>query len=417
MITTEQTQVGSVGSDRRAAPLKLLIVAGEASGDLHGASLLEQLHRQVDGVEVCGVGGDLMAAQGADLLYHYRKLAVVGITEVLAHLGDVRRAMKRLVDAAVARQVDAVVLIDYPDFNMTLARRLRRVRPDLRIVYYVSPQVWAWRAGRVRTLARLVDRMLVILPFERQLYEDAGVPVDFVGHPLLDVIPPPGDRKALAQRHGLDADREWIGLLPGSRRTEVERLLPEMLGAAEKLLEQRSCQFVVPRASALEAETYERCLSAITPRLRERVRLVDRDYYELLGRCRGAVVCSGTATLETAMVGTPEVVVYKASWLTYKLGKWLVRIHSIALVNVIAGHRGVPELLQGDVNPARIVEELLPLLGEGKEREGCLRFLAQVRERLGDAGASERAARAVLAVAGSPRGGSGATRNIAAVSS
>ena len=376
------------------------MVAGESSGDLHAASLIDALRRRAPGTQVCGVGGDRMASAGMDLLYHQRHLAVVGITEVIRHLGDVRRAMRKLVGAVKERQIDAAVLVDYPDFNMTLARRLRRMQPGLPIVYYISPQVWAWRPGRVRTMKRLVDRMLVILPFEADLYESARVPVQFVGHPLLDAVPAAGDRGEFARRHGLDANCTWIGLLPGSRRAEVEGLLPSMLGAAEILRQRGDYRFLVPRAAGLEAVVYESCLRQAPAALRKRVEVISDDYYELARHSRAAIVCSGTATLETALVGTPEVVVYRTSWLTYNLGKLLVRINDIALVNVIAGHRGVPELLQSEVTPARIVAEILPLLEDGRRRRECVRFLRDVRARLGRPGASDRAAAAVLAVVG-----------------
>ncbi len=375
----------------------LLMVAGEASGDLHGSSLIREIKRLQPQIDIIAVGGDLIAAAGAELLVHYRNLAVVGITEVLGHLGDIRRAMRRVLDAATIRRVRAVVLIDYPDFNLALARRLRRVRPDLPIVYYISPQVWAWRRGRVRQIARLVDRMLVILPFEKALYEGAGLPVEFVGHPLLDVIPADGDVGAFAQRHGLDLDRTWVGLLPGSRAAEVERLLPTMLAAAAQLAREGAYEYIVPAAGALDGEIYTRILEGLGAELARHVHLIENDTYEAVRHARAAVVCSGTATLEVALLGTPEVVVYRTSWLTYNLGKLLVRIPDIALVNVVAGHRGVPELLQHQVTSDAIVTELRPLLNDEEHRARVRRFLTGVRATLGEPGASARAARAVLA--------------------
>ncbi len=385
---------------------ELLVVAGEASGDLHGSSLIREIKRLEPHVEVTAIGGDLMEAAGAELLVHYRNLAVVGITEVVRHLGDIRRAMRCVLEAAGRQRVRAVVLIDYPDFNLTLARRLRRARPDLPIVYYISPQVWAWRRGRVGQIARLVDHMLVILPFEKALYEGAGLPVDFVGHPLLDVIPAAGDADAFAARNGLDSDRIWVGLLPGSRRAEVERLLPAMLGAAAQLSTSGDYEFIIPVATALDTGIYRQVLDRHPDRLTQRVHLIGGDTYEAVRHARAAVVCSGTATLEVALLGTPEVVVYRTSWLTYNLGKLLVRIPDIALVNVVAGHRGVPELLQDEVTPDAIVAELRPLLDDDERRNRVKRFLTDVRSRLGEPGASLRAARAVVAkLTPAPTGG------------
>ena len=375
----------------------LLVVAGEASGDLHGSSLIREIKRLRPQTNVIAVGGDLMCEAGADLLVHYRYLAVVGITEVLGHLGDIRRAMRCILRAAVTRRVRAVVLIDYPDFNLALARRLRRARPDLPIIYYISPQVWAWRRGRVRQIARLVDRMLVILPFEKALYEGAGLPVEFVGHPLLDVIPAEGNVEAFAERHGLDLDRAWVGLLPGSRRVEVERLLPTMLAAAAQLAREGAYEYIVPANAALGREIYQMFLEDLDADLRQRVHVIEDETYEAVRHSRAAVVCSGTATLEVALLRTPEVVVYRTSWLTYNLGKLLVRIPDIALVNVVAGQRGVPELLQNEVTPDAIVTELRPLLNDHKHRARVKSFLMDVRAKLGAPGASARAARIVLA--------------------
>ena len=383
----------------RAAP-SILIVAGEASGDLHGASLAHALREAEPDVELFGVGGDRMKDRGVDLVYHMRRLAVMGIMEVVSHLGDIRRALNTLSEVAVDRHVDAVVLIDYPDFNMTLARRLRRRLPDVPIVYYISPQVWAWRSRRIKSIARMFDLMLVILPFERDLYASTDLEVEFVGHPLLDVIEFGDDRAAFAERHGPAPTDTWIGLLPGSRRIEVDRLLAPMLEAAEQLTQWIGRpQFLVPTSPSLDRTLYERILAG-HPRLEERVFLVDDDYYATLEHCSAAAVCSGTATLEATLMDTPMVVVYRTSWLTYNLAKSLVRVRDIALVNLIAGRRAVPELVQGEVTGPHIAEELRTLLNKKARRDAVLDALAEVRQRLGDRGASRRAAAAVLRAAG-----------------
>ncbi len=379
---------------------RIMIVAGEASGDLHGGSLTRAIRRMAPAVELFGVGGDYMQDAGVELLHHMGKLAVVGFAEVLRHLGDVRAALDSLTNAARERHVDAVVLIDYPDFNLTLARRLRKRVPDVPIVYYISPQVWAWRSGRVNKIARLVDRMLVILPFEKVLYESTGLEVDFVGHPLLDVMRLGDERAAYSERHGPPPKDTWIGLVPGSRRVEVERHLPPMLAAAKLLLSRiRRPRFLIPVSPALEAAMYESVLAGF-PDLRQRVYLIEGDYYPTLEHCTAAAVCSGTATLEAALADTPMVVVYRTSWLTYNLVKSLVHVRDIALVNLIAGRRAVPELVQREVTGPRIADELRTLLNEQARRSVVLSALAEVRERLGEAGASDRAARRVLQAAG-----------------
>jgi len=377
-----------------------MMVAGEASGDLHGASLVSAMRAAGADIEVFGVGGDRMAAAGVEITYPMGSLAVVGITEVLSHLGDVRRALRTLTDGAAARCVDAVVLIDYPDFNLTLAKRLRRQLADVPIVYYISPQVWAWRSGRIKKIARLVDMMLVILPFEAELYESSGLRVEFVGHPLLDVVSLGADRAAFAQRHGPPPADTWIALLPGSRRVEVERLLPPMLEAAESLLMRVGRpRFLVPVSASVDGGLYESTLADF-PGLADYVYLIRDDYYATLEHSTVAAVCSGTATLEATLTDTPMVVVYRTSWLTYNLAKSLVRVRDIALVNLIAGRRAVPELVQGEVTGPRIADELRILLNEQARRGSVLSALAEVRDSLGEPGASARAARAVLELAG-----------------
>ena len=383
-----------------ASSARIMIVAGEASGDLHGASLARAILQMVPTVDLVGVGGDNMQRAGVELIHHINRLAVMGITEVLGHLGEVRATLDSLTTVARERDVDAVVLIDYPDFNLTLARRLRKHIPDVPIIYYISPQVWAWRRGRVNKIAQLVDRMLVILPFEKELYESVGLEVDFVGHPLLDVIRLDNDRTTYSERHSLSFKDTWIGLLPGSRRAEVKRLLPPMLKAASSLLPhvEQPC-FLIPVSPALDITIYESVLASF-PNLRQRTYLIEDDYYPTVEHCRAAVVCSGTATLEAALVDTPMVVVYRTSWLTYTLAKLLVRVPHIALVNLIAEQRAVPELVQGEVTGSRIAHELRTLLNDQVRRSALHSSLANVRQRLGGAGASEVAARRVLQAVG-----------------
>jgi lipid-A-disaccharide synthase len=376
-----------------------MIVAGEASGDLHGATLAAALKEEEPRTSCFGVGGDRMAAAGVEILYHMRHLAVVGFAEVLWHLRDVRHALRLLTETATSRRVDAVVLLDYPDFNLTLARRLRRAVPETPIIYYISPQIWAWRSGRVKSISRLVDLMLVILPFEEDLYSSAGVEVEFVGHPLLDVVESNTEREDFAARHRIPPEEIWVGLLPGSRRVEVDRLLPRMLGAAAELSEDGRYAFLVPVSPSVDPSVYEEMFRAVGSELASSVFPITDDYYATLEHCEAAAVCSGTATLEAALMGTPPVVVYRTSWLTYNLAKSLVHVRDMALVNLIAGRRVVPELLQHEVTAERISSELRPFLQDDQRRQEVQASLAEVRESLGSVGASQRAARAVLRVA------------------
>ncbi len=375
---------------------RLLLVAGEASGDLHAASLVEALRALDPQLTAIGIGGSRMRGAGVELLYDIRHLAVVGITEVIAHLHHIRRAMNEAQRAVRERQIDAIILVDYPDFNIALAKRLRRAHPSIPIIYYIGPQVWAWRPGRVRTLSRLVNLMLVILPFEAELYADAGVPVEFVGHPLLDVMPGEWDLDAFVERHDLDVDRDWVALAPGSRPAEVERLLPAMLEAAAILQRSKPRQYLVPVAAGVDIEIYDAIVAGAPAEIAASVHLIKDDSYGVLRHSRAACVCSGTATLETGLLGTPELVVYRTSWLTYNLARLLVRVSNIALVNVVAGRQGVPELLQNDVTGSAIARGLAPLLEDETARQQTHRFLLEVREKLGEPGASGRAAAGIL---------------------
>jgi lipid-A-disaccharide synthase len=388
-----------LGANAAGSKTRVMVVAGEASGDLHGASLMLALNERLS-VEAFGVGGDRMADAGVELLYHMKNLAVVGITEVVRHLGDVRAAMNALTTAAVERRADVIILIDYPDFNLTLANRLKKQLPNVPIVYYISPQVWAWRSGRVKKIARLVDRMLVILPFEKELYDGTDLQVDFVGHPLLDVISLGADRKSFSEKHGPPPSDTWISLLPGSRQAEVERLLPPMLEAAESLLLRVGRpRFLIPVSPSLDVAVYEQAIEHYGE-LAEYVYLIHDDYYASLEHSTVAAVCSGTATLEATLTDTPMVVVYVTSRLTFKVAKALVRVKDIALVNLIAGRRAVPELVQHEVTGPRIADELRTLLNKRARRDVVLEALEEVRELLGDPGASARAAQAVIEVVG-----------------
>jgi lipid-A-disaccharide synthase len=367
---------------------RLLLSCGEASGDLYGAELVRELRRDIAGLDVFGLGGDRVAAQGATLVAHVRDLAVVGLLEVLSHLRHLRRVFRAVLDEVDRARPDVAVLVDYADFNLRLGRALRR--RGIPVVYYVSPQVWAWRRGRLRSLREIVARMLVIFPFEEEVYRQAGVPVTFVGHPLIDLVPPPSDRTALAREIGLDPARPIVALLPGSRPKEVAHNLPPIVGAVDVMQARRpDAQFVLAAAPTLDP-------AALASQLGERpVRVIAGRTHDVLAAAGAAVVASGTATVEAALLDTPMVVVYRLSPWTYRLGRPFVRVPHYAMVNLIAGRRLVPELIQDGFTPAAVAEALLPLLdGEGNAR-AMRDGLAEVRARLGSPGASARAAAAV----------------------
>ncbi|MCI0691527.1 lipid-A-disaccharide synthase [candidate division KSB1 bacterium] len=365
-----------------------LIVAGEASGDLHGAGLVHELKRLAPEAEIFGIGGDGMKAAGMDLLFHIRDMAVIGFTEVLRHLRFFRRVMRTLEDEAARRRPAVVVLIDYPGFNLRFAARLRaRYEKPPKILYYIAPQVWAWGAKRIPKIARLVDQMAVVFPFEVPLFQSAGIPTEFVGHPLLEELRPKLNTGEFFARHQIAATRPLLGLLPGSRRQELERLLPDMMATAQ-LLRQTipDLQIAVAMAPTLPEAFYRTLIK------NDGIHLVANATYEVMRDSSACLVCSGTATLETACFETPLAVVYRVSRLSYEIGKRVVKLPYIGLVNVVAGRQIVPEFIQHDFVPERVAPILAKLIKDDEYRTEVQSALAEVRTKLGTPGASWRAA-------------------------
>jgi lipid-A-disaccharide synthase len=373
---------------------EILIVAGEASADLHAARALRELQRLRPGLGAFGVGGPALREAGLEALHPAEEISVMGldviprIPRILGILGDLARA-------AASRRPRAALLVDLPDFNLRLAARLKAL--GIPVVYYVSPTIWAWRRGRARKIARVVDRMLCILPFEPKAYEGTGVAARFVGHPFAEK-PPPAEAAAYRAALGLPADRPTIALVPGSRRGEIGRILPPMLGAAERLLARHpGAQFVLPVAPTLSRDL-------LAPHLARHpgldVRLVDGRTAEAVGASDGAIVKSGTSTLEAALMLRPMIAVYRASWLTYVVGRLLVRIAFFSLPNLLAGRAVVPELLQREASAERMAAELERLLGDPAAREAQLAGLREIRASLGEPGAPLRVAEEVAGVLG-----------------
>jgi lipid-A-disaccharide synthase len=361
--------------------VKLAIVAGEASGDLHASEVVRELKVLDPSLETFGIGGDLLAAEGMRILHHAREMGIVGLFNVLRNYPMFRRIFDDTVRALRAEKPDAVMLVDYPGFNLRLARRCREL--GLRVIYYISPQVWAWRRGRVKQIARDVDRMIVILPFEEEFYRQHGVPVTYVGHPLIDELAgverdarPPGDPLKIA-------------LLPGSRRGEVSTLLPAMLDAVAIL--KNADAYVIQAPTIHTAEVFE-----IMKQRETFLRIVPHDGGRAIAAADVALSSSGTATLECAVIGTPVVVMYRLTMITHWLAKWLVKLPFFGLINIIAGAEVVPELIQHDVNGERIAAEVRRL-AEPAEHARVRAALAAVREKLGGPGASQRAAEAIMA--------------------
>jgi lipid-A-disaccharide synthase len=384
---------------------KILIVAGEASGDHHGARLVAAIKEEMPQAEFFGVGGEALAAQGVRLLCPAAELAVVGLLEVAGRLPAVFRALRDIGRALKKERPRLVILVDFPDFNFWVARLARFYRVP--VMYYISPQVWAWRTYRVRTIARLVDRMAVIFPFEADFYRERGVPVEYVGHPLMETLPPLPPRQALLENWDLDPRRFTLALLPGSRASEIERHLPAMLQAAG-LIKQAipETQFLLPLASTAPRGLVEEMVKdfggggqgsqALAPSLK----VMDGQSYAALAAAHLAVVASGTATVEAALAATPTIIIYRVSPLTFAVGRLLVQVEHVGMANLLAGERIFPELLQHLLSPESLAREVLSLVRDRGRLEGLRRGLARIIKRLGGPGASRRAARVALKIMG-----------------
>jgi lipid-A-disaccharide synthase len=376
--------------DRRDA--SVLMVAGEASADLHGAKVVSRLRELAPALRVYGVGGDRLAAAGMETVYHARDFAVVGFVEIVRHIPRLKTAMDRLVRLAEERATPLAILIDYPGFNIVLAKRLKRM--GVRVLYYVSPQVWAWGEGRVRAIAANVDRMAVVFEFERDFYRERGVDVEFVGHPLLEepLLTGPGRPAASPGAPPL------LGLLPGSRRQEIDRHLPAMLGAARILgRDVPGLSVALGRAPGIDGEVIDRIVAGSG--LRVDVVPPERTY-DLMLRATALLVSSGTATLEAACAGAPMAVVYRMAPLSYAIARSLVKTRHIGLVNLVAGEEVVPELIQNDVSPGGLAAAVRPFLTDAAVAGRVSRRLLDVRARLGTPGASDRVARMALGMLG-----------------
>lgn len=361
--------------------LKYYLIAGEASGDLHGANLLKALKKYDSAPQFKAWGGDLMQAEGATLVKHYRELAFMGFAEVLLNLPTILANLKFCKKDVLAFQPDALILIDYPGFNMRIAEFAKK--QGIRVFYYISPQIWAWKKNRVFKLKRDVDRMLTILPFEKDFYWQYDMDVDFVGHPLLDALAerPAFDKQERLKSLNLKGDRPVLALLPGSRSQEISKMLPLMVDAAEA----EELQWIIAGAPSQDLAFYQKVLP------KKDLNLVFGRTYDILEISDIALVASGTATLETALIGTPEVVCYKGNWISYFIARGLVKIKYISLVNLIMDRELVKELIQENFTRTNLQKELRKL-GEANRRRELLDSYQDLREKLGGKGASDKAA-------------------------
>jgi lipid-A-disaccharide synthase len=374
-----------------------MIVAGEASGDIYGAGLVREALLLDPQLNFFGIGGKRMREAGVLTLVDSADMAVVGLVEVLKHFDVISAAFLKLKKILREDPPALLILIDYPGFNLRLAKAAKRF--GVKVLYYISPQIWAWRQGRVKKIARLVDHMAVILPFEAPFYERTGLPVTFVGHPMLDMVQVSMKRDQAATSFGLDPSRKIVGLFPGSRRNEIERLLPVIIDSAKLLAQQfQGIQYVVPIASTLSKDD-------LAPRIQGAgldVIFTHERIHDLIRACDAVIAVSGTVTLEIALIGTPMVIIYKLSPLTYMLAKQLVKIEHIGLCNIIAGETVVRELIQHEANPTMISAEIEKILGNVMYANEIKQKLSAVRSQLKSGGASANVARLAHAMIESP---------------
>ena len=374
---------------------RLLLSCGEASGDLYAGALVRELVGLAPGAVVSGLGGPQFVAAGGRPIADYRGLAVTGLTEAIAKIPRSLATLRRLVDWARTERPDALVVIDFPDFNFPLARRVKHLR--IPVVYYISPQLWAWRPGRMKTMREIADRVLVIFPFEEAIYREAAVPVEFVGHPLIDLAKTPQTRQDFLSVRALSPAAPTVAILPGSRPNEVARILPDLVAAAA-LIRARvpDVQFVVARAPNLDDRLFEVVGGQRPPTMA----VVEGQTDAVLASADVAVTASGTATVQAALHDTPMVIVYRLSPATYFLGRRLVTLDTFGMVNLIAGDKIVPELIQAAFTPEAVASETVSMLTDRARVAHIREGLARVRERLGGPGASRRAAEAILRIIG-----------------
>ncbi|MGH7823911.1 MAG: lipid-A-disaccharide synthase [Candidatus Binatia bacterium] len=373
---------------------QIMLVVGEASGDTLGAELVKALLKRDPTLRIFGVAGEHLQRTKFEALFSVSKLSGMGLIELVGNLRDIWRAYHLLKSTLRERKPDLLVLIDFPEFNLRLAKTAKSL--GIPVLYYVSPQVWAWRRSRVRQIARRVDQMAVIFPFEVPFYEAYGVKVVFVGHPLLEIVQAKEGRETALARLGLDPNKPTVALLPGSRRQELLYHLPVLLEAAERLRQEREVQFICVKAGTIDRAEIEEILR----RGQLRIPIVEEHRYDAVNAADLVWTASGTATLETALLLKPMIIVYRVSWLTYCLARLLVSVRHIGIVNIIAGEKIAPELVQSDLQPERVVQESRSILESRQIQEAITNKLIRLKENLGAPGASNRVADIAVSMLG-----------------
>jgi len=376
---------------------KIVIIAGEASGDLHASSLIRELKKMNSNLEMFGIGGDRMRREGVELIFHIDKLSFMGFFEVIKRLSFIRGVMKKMTSMIETRRPDLAILIDYPGFNLRLAKKVKNL--GIPVVYYISPQVWAWGGNRVKRMQNLIDQMVVIFPFEKEIYERFNIDCEFVGHPLLEVTRPILPLEDFQKKFDIRKNDVVVGLLPGSRWQEVEKILPIMFESSELLKTRiKNLKVLLGLAPTIKKEKMEDLLTQAG----FGAKIVENLTYDLMKHADILLITSGSATLECAILGTPFLVLYKTSLWTYLLAKSLISIPNIALANVVAGKRIVPEFIQNRAVPNQISEEMYGILTDRERYKAIENELKKVKQKLGEEGASKKAAEIVMQMLTSP---------------
>lgn len=371
--------------------IKLMLIAGEASGDLQAANLIKSLKQINPHIEIFGMGASKMRSEGAEIIYDITDLAIVGFIEILKHLGTFKKIFEKLTLLLETRKPDAVILVDYPGFNLRFAKIAKE--KNIPVIYYISPQIWAWGKNRLHEIKEYVDKMIVIFGFEENIYKEAGVKVSFVGHPFLDIVKPAWKKEETIKHLHLRHDSVKIALMPGSRKKEIEKHLPTMLKSCEIIKDKiPNAEFIISKIKELEPNLYNKIMnhSKIKPHS------LDNRPYEVMDIADLVIASSGSATLEIAIMEKPMVIIYKTSFLTWLLARNLIKIPDIGLVNVVAGNRIVPELVQFDATAENIAKESLNILLDHKKIHEIKENLRKVKSKLGETGASSRAGHAIL---------------------
>jgi lipid-A-disaccharide synthase len=371
---------------------KIMIITGEVSGDLIGAALIKELKSLKPHLNIVGIGGDKMNNEGIELIYHSDKLAFLGFVEVVKHLPFIRKVQNHLIEVIKEKNIKSVVLIDYPGFNLSIAKKLKAL--GVKVIYYVSPQIWAWAKGRIKKVKKYVDKMLVVFPFEVEFYKKENIDVEYVGHPLPERVNRYSflSRDEFSRKFNLDGKKDILLVMPGSRRQEVKEIFPEALKAAGRLSKEFNLQIVVARSKNID-ENYLHIISG-----GEKFISVEGYNYELMRYSRFGIIKSGTSTLEAGYFSLPMVIVYKTSPITYLIGKQLVKLDKIGMVNILLDEKVVPELIQTQAVSENIFKEASKILSDNRLFENTRLKLAQVKEKLGSDGASVKAAKIILEI-------------------